>query len=176
METKKCLGCNRNKYLNEFYKDVTHSDGLSSKCKDCRKQYPSSSKDRLAATKRKHRQNPTTKAKIAEYVRNRRKQDVLFNLAEKVRDRMRKLVSKNKVGSGARDLGCSLEFFKEYLEERFDEHMTWNNYGAYWELDHVWPLSMFNLTDRDDFLAACHYSNIQPLSKDRNRKKGNRAK
>jgi hypothetical protein len=42
--------------------------------------------------------------------------------------------------------------------------MTWDNWGEVWELDHIEELHTFDLTDRDQFLEACHYTNMQPLT------------
>jgi hypothetical protein len=59
-------------------------------------------------------------------------------------------------------LGCSYEDFKQHLERQFTKGMTWDNHGQ-WHIDHVVPLSKFDLTDRSQFLKACHYTNLQPL-------------
>lgn len=67
-------------------------------------------------------------------------------------------------GSAVRDLGCSILEFKKYIESKFQPGMTWGTWGrAGWHLDHIKPLSSFNLTDREQFLEACHYTNLQPL-------------
>ena len=69
-----------------------------------------------------------------------------------------------KNGSAVKDLGCSIEDFKKYIESKFQEGMTWDNYGLNtWHIDHITPLSWFNLEDRNQFLVACHYTNQQPL-------------
>ena len=46
--------------------------------------------------------------------------------------------------------------------------MNWKNI----DLDHVRPLSSFDLTDPNQLKEASHFSNIQPLLKQDNRKKG----
>jgi len=51
-----------------------------------------------------------------------------------------------------------------YVHPKTGETMTWGNYGqSGWQIDHIIPLSKFDLTDRDQFLKACHYTNLQPL-------------
>jgi len=67
-------------------------------------------------------------------------------------------------------IGCSLSFLKQYLESRFTMGMSWDNYGK-WEIDHIIPLSSFNLLDKGQLRSASHYSNLQPLWKHDNRKK-----
>lgn len=67
-----------------------------------------------------------------------------------------------KVGSAIKDLGCSVEFFKKYLESLFLEGMSWDNYGE-WHIDHKIPLSSFNLLDHKELSKACYYTNLQPL-------------
>jgi len=68
-------------------------------------------------------------------------------------------------------LGCEWEVLKEHLEKQFKDGMTWNNYGE-WHIDHIKPLSSFDLTRRKDFIKACHYTNLQPLWAKDNLSKG----
>jgi hypothetical protein len=70
---------------------------------------------------------------------------------------------KQKAGSAVQDLGCSIPEFMAYFERLFTAGMTWDNWGAVWEIDHELPLSSFDLADREEFLAACHFTNLQPL-------------
>jgi broad-specificity NMP kinase len=52
--------------------------------------------------------------------------------------------------------------------------MTWSNYGKDgWELDHIKPLSSFDLVDPDQFKDACHYTNLAPVWRAHNRAKSN---
>ena len=43
--------------------------------------------------------------------------------------------------------------------------MSWDNYGSYWEIDHVKPCSAFNLADTKEQQQCFHWSNLQPLEK-----------
>lgn len=59
-------------------------------------------------------------------------------------------------------LGCSKIELKEYIESQFKPGMDWNNYGK-WHVDHIRPLSSFNLSVEEERIKAFHYSNLQPL-------------
>ncbi|HEY0087783.1 MAG TPA: hypothetical protein VGB37_03005, partial [Candidatus Lokiarchaeia archaeon] len=47
------------------------------------------------------------------------------------------------------------------------------NYGE-WEIDHIKPLSKFNLLNTEEQNRACHYSNLQPMWASQNRYKFNK--
>lgn len=95
------------------------------------------------------------------------------SLSSKLRTRLRvALKGGYKSGSAVRDLGCTIEEFKQHLENHFQEGMTWENHGSYWHIDHIRPLCSFDLTDREQFLQACHWSNMQPLTAVENMSKG----
>jgi len=78
-----------------------------------------------------------------------------------------------KVGSAVKDLGCSIYDLKIHLENKFTKGMSWDNIGK-WHIDHVKPLSSFDLSYRKQFLEACNYINLQPLWAVDNLKKGNK--
>lgn len=102
------------------------------------------------------------------------KEDVNYRLAKNLRTRISKVLKNNKkVGSAIKDLGCTLAELKEHLESKFAVGMTWKNYRE-WEIDHIKPLSKFNLVDRSEFLEACNYKNLQPLWREQNIKKSNK--
>lgn len=90
---------------------------------------------------------------------------VQFRLAKNLRTRTRAAVKNNqKSGSAVKDLGCSITELKQHLEKQFQPGMTWNNWSHNgWHIDHIVPLAEFDLANRDQFLKACHYSNLQPL-------------
>jgi hypothetical protein len=93
------------------------------------------------------------------------KNDICKKLSRLLRTRLNHaLCGRAKNGSAVRDLGCSLEFLFEYLETKFQLGMTWKNRGKNgWEVDHIRPLSSFDLENREELLKACHYTNLQPL-------------
>jgi len=107
-----------------------------------------------------------------EYHRNRMANDIQYKLACNLRSRLYKVVKGNcKSGSAVRDLGCTIAELKDHLEKQFQEGMSWDNYGE-WHVDHIVPLASFDLTDREQLLAACHYTNLQPMWGSENCSKG----
>lgn len=55
----------------------------------------------------------------------------------------------------------------------FKDDMSFDNYGE-WELDHIIPISSFNLHNNDELFKCFNYKNVQPLWKTENRKKSNK--
>jgi hypothetical protein len=112
---------------------------------------------------------PENKQKRNSNALKKRQQDIQFKLTCALRGRLCKALQYNyKAGSAVSDLGCSIAEFKIYLENQFLPGMTWENYGNgndHWQIDHIKPLFMFDLTDREQFLQACHYTNLRPLWK-----------
>ena len=70
-------------------------------------------------------------------------------------------------------MGCNNETLKSHLEKQFKEGMNWNNYGE-WELDHIKPISRYDLNNPDEAKECFNYKNLQPLWKTENRQKHNK--
>jgi hypothetical protein len=114
------------------------------------------------------------KAKINQQRNERRANDPKFRIACALRTRLWQSIKQNtKKGSSVKDLGCSIPDLLKYLETKFQSGMAWENYGT-WHIDHIKPLSLFDLENRKEFLKACNYSNLQPLWAKDNLSKGNR--
>lgn len=112
--------------------------------------------------------------KVNKYSRERYRSDPVHKLKVTLRNRINKAIFHCfKSGSHVRDLGCSVEQLMSHLEARFLPGMTWENHGK-WHIDHIKPLASFDLTQRDQFLQAAHYTNLQPLWGPDNLKKGAR--
>lgn len=63
----------------------------------------------------------------------------------------------------------SIEELKVHLENQFRDGMTWENYGSFWELDHIKPISKCS-----SFEEAWKLLNLQPLTTFENQSKNNR--
>jgi hypothetical protein len=103
------------------------------------------------------------KKKIYEMKKKTIENNLNYRIGKNLRTRLWQALKNNqKKGSAVRDLGCSIEYLRSYLEAKFEKDMSWDNYGE-WHMDHIMPLAHFDLTDRKQLLKACHYTNLQPL-------------
>lgn len=111
---------------------------------------------RNALNKRRRSENPTRK------------------LAENSRSRICHILKREKVTKSVgtfKFIGCTAEFFRSFLEHQFTPEMNWKNYGVFWNVDHVIPISKFDLHDADQLRTAFHYSNCRPLEAEKNSEK-----
>lgn len=105
------------------------------------------------------------RTRAASRCRERYWSDPAYRLGVLLRQRTQHaLKGKVKVGSAVKHLGCTPAEAKAHIESLFRDGMTWENQGRWgWHVDHVRPLSSFDLTDPEQFRAASHYTNLQPL-------------
>lgn len=86
-------------------------------------------------------------------------------LAHGLRARLRCAILKGSASPSMRELlGCTFEALTKRLESMFLPGMSWSNYGRDgWHVDHIKPLSKFDLTNERQLKKACSYKNLQPL-------------
>lgn len=137
-------------------------------------QYAEQNKQTIADYKKQYRED--NKDRLNEQFYISLKTNIQTRLKHSLRNRLnRALQGAYKSGSAVKDLGCSIECLKQYLESLFIPGMTWDNWTTNgWHIDHIIPLDYFDLTDRQQFLRATHYTNLQPLWASENSKKKNR--
>jgi len=145
----------------------TYYESNKSRIQSKHKVYNELNKDKIKKQRQEYYQR--NKRKILDYNQsyheNKLKSNTQYRLAYILRCRLRTALNKKyKAGHAVKDIGCSIEELKSYLESKFLPGMTWDNHTQNgWHIDHIKPLSMFDLTDRVQFLQACHYTNLQPL-------------
>ncbi len=114
-----------------------------------------------------YNQDPVAaRKKKADYMKNRRATNLNYRIMTRLRGRLSDAVRGRcpRGGSHVVLLGCSVEFLKQHLESQFKEGMSWENYGrSGWWIDHIIPLSLFDLSDPEQLKRLCHYTNLQPL-------------
>jgi len=149
LQSKRKWRANNPQYHQDYYEK--NKEKILLQCRQARHKNKSARNQQLA-----HKYATNVQYKITCLLRNRIRDAIRFNY---------------KAGSAVRDLGCSIEEFKTYIEDQFQEGMSWENHGE-WHLDHIIPLSAFDLTNRDEFLIACNFTNYQPLWAEENLSKG----
>lgn len=71
--------------------------------------------------------------------------------------------------SPAHTLGCDHPVLRDHIASQFRTGMSWDGYRQ-WEVDHVRPLSAARKLS--ELIELCHYSNLQPLWRSENLRKG----
>ena len=177
--------CNKNKkYCSRRCKEIVqlrHRTPLIKQCIvcqdlfQCHKFVPQTTVcSRQCREVRKRLYNVEHREEISTYHRNKYNHDINYRIAKNLRVRLYcALDGDQKVGSAVNDLGCSVDDLKTYLASKFELNMTWDNYGE-WHIDHVTPLSSYDLTSSEQLKLACCYTNLQPLWAEDNFRKSNK--
>ena len=192
---KFCTKCKSSKDFKEFFKDKTRKDGLYPTCKQCRKVNYEQNREKILLLKKRNNaknikkikayclKNKEKRAKQNKqwYLDNRERnnqkrknyrRDPKLRLIHNLRVRIKQaFLGKGKSRKTFDMLGTNLDNLKLFIENQFISGMSLDNYGK-WEIDHKIPLSLAKTKEEVENL--CHYSNLQPLWKSDNRKKGNR--
>ena len=83
------------------------------------------------------------------------------------------LRNKNKTKHSVVYLGCSsYEYFKWIFN--YDSNCSLENHGKEWHIDHVIPISKFDLNNEEEQLLAFNWRNTMPLSCKKNLSKNNK--
>jgi hypothetical protein len=117
-------------------------------------------------------QNPNY---YSNYEKTRKNVDPIFKLTKNIRSRFYKFLLNTNITKKNKTfdiVGCSPQFLKEYLEQKFTEGMSWELMGQHIHIDHIIPLS--SATTEEEVYKLCHYTNLQPLWAKDNLSKGNK--
>jgi len=178
----------------KYYNKIKNNPDYSKKTKATSKEYYQKNKDnkewkhkKKIANKnsyQKHKKkrlksckgyNKLNKDRINERYKTRLKSDPIFYLSHKIRNIINKHLKRNRANQSSIEiLGCSFEYFKDYIESKFEPWMNWDNKGLYngeynfgWDIDHIVPLS--TASELEDVIRLNHYTNLQPLCSKINR-------
>ena len=106
--------------------------------------------------------------RLVENNRIRYHNDPIFNLKTKIRKRIWSAIKKSKNGTRKADrtiklLGCSFLELKAHIENLLEPQMSWNDVmTSKINLDHIIPLSSFNLINPEEQKKAFHFTNLAP--------------
>lgn len=168
-ENKEKISLQKQKYYleNKIY--------ILNRCKEYRRKNEEIVKERARKSARKNRgkrklyyknylSKEENKQKKRDYENNCRKNDLNFKLKKNLRGRVSAAVRGiYKSRSTMELLGCSIEYFKEHLENQFDNDMSWVNYGYRgWHVGHISPCENFDLRLEEEQRKCFHYTNLKP--------------
>jgi hypothetical protein len=170
LSNKICEKCKINKLISEFRVNRKSNDNHFSICNECWPE-PLWNKEKQKAAEKKYLSKNKDKIKL-KWKKDGQK------INRKIRDSLNhrisgalKSINITKNNKTCTYLNCSIPFLKLWIEFQFQENMDWENYGK-WELDHVKPCCSYNLGLIEEQLLCFHWSNLQPLWKEDNIKKG----
>ena len=166
---KKCPQCEVELPLTSeyFHKDSCSVTGFHASCKKCRLYKSKLASSNLESQRRKAEYRKKRRDHIREYKKiweqNRAKTHPEFKIKKSLGRRIHHAVKNGtKTDKTMSLIGCSLEYFIAYLESKFQDGMTLDNYGQ-WHIDHIRPCSSFDLMDPEQQRQCFHYTNLQPL-------------
>ena len=141
--------------------------------KEYRSDYYSKNAENIKKRVSEHKKNNREKTNL--YHAEKMITDPLYALRHRMRGRMRiafNNINHKKSKSTLTILGCPIEDLKTFLQKKFKDGMTWNNYGrGGWVIDHIIPLASAK-DDINKLYELCHYTNLQPLWESENGSKG----
>lgn len=158
--------------------DKKNKEKTKEYCSKYRKEYYNKNKEKIKEYHRTYRKE--NQKKIAEYRRiyekNKNINDPVFKFSKAIRHNITDSFKRtnNKYKKNLRTetiLGCTIEEFRIYIQNKFTEGMYLENHGE-WHLDHIIPLS--SATNEEEIIKLCHYTNYQPLWAKDNLSKGSK--
>lgn len=186
---KACSKCGDIKKLSDFYYRSDHKHLLSSHCRICvgiksvitveanpeKKrlrdiEYSVKNKEKRTIYRKKYQSdNKKIRSKKDNYKYHN---DAQFRLNNNIRTRIRMALKRQSKSESTNALvGCNMQFLRVYLESKFKDGMSWDNYGK-WQVDHIIPCSSFDLTVKENQFICFNYKNLQPLWAEENKLKG----
>jgi len=169
----KCFLCHREAQVK--YKSKPGMEQILKEKQKIRRENP---EEKIKARIRKLRFEKNRRQHIRRYNRiyekNRKETDPSYKLVKNLRSRLWAVLKKNqKSGTTMKLTGCTLEELKKHLENKFEDGMSWDNYGT-WHVDHIIACANFDLSDPKQQQICFHYTNLQPMWGEKNMQKGAR--
>lgn len=149
-----CRRCDESFELSNYIKNI--NGRYKSICRQCRNKQIHS--NRLKNPNKKYKEN--YKKNIHIYAWRNLLKNYLYRKGLSKSDRTFNL------------LKYSPEDLRQHLESLFSIEMNWSNYGKYWQIDHIIPVSLFKPESPIDIVNSLE--NLRPLEKTTNNLKKNK--
>jgi len=174
---KQCSSCLRELNVSEFSPKKNYKYGVSSKCKECvasyLAEYGKKNRSKLSENQRQYRvqkadqfkeyyNKPEVKARLKAWEKNNPHSKICRIIRERTRKILRNALYGKGIGPISNLIGCTGRELVYHIESQFETGMNWDNRGE-WHIDHIIPISSFNLLDPEQRAKASHYTNLRPL-------------
>lgn len=200
METQECTKCKESKNVNMFGKNKATKSGYKYWCKSCEMEnqrlrrkrqkaedpekyrkkwvdYYNKVKDHHYEVQKAYLSIPENRIKRNEYIRKykaeKRLNDKSYVLYENLRKKIWKSLS-NKSNSSKELLGCEIDHYFKWINYTMTDDMNWDNYGTYWNIDHLIPVNNFDLLNSDEAMKAFNWKNTWAMKCSENFSKKNK--
>jgi hypothetical protein len=164
----------------DYYK--TYREKNKEKLMSYSKEYHKNNREKIneyqrsRPTEKKHKYNEQKKQRDKErgqsesfkrkrnlYYSEKYHSSIQFSTKKKFEARLNYLLEKNDIIESVTLIGCTIPEYKAYLEQRFREGMSWENYGTIWCIRRIIPFTEWNLTNPAEAALCYHYTNSVPL-------------
>lgn len=124
-----------------------------------------SGKEKRKESQDKYAHSEKRRMYIRGWESNKRKNNLEYHLHQIISHQISsRIKSKKNNRSIFNFVSFTIEDLKEHLEKQFVDGMTWDNYGE-WHIDHIIPVSVFNLNDENNIKKCWSIRNLRPLWK-----------
>ena len=169
---KLCSKCLEVLPFDSFFKCSKSKSGFQSQCKMCKvisvKSSPSQTKENKRLYDMSRKTPKHRELKRAYHHKNKVKRNISRRIRHSLNGKQKSLTWELLVGYSLTDL-------KNHLQSMFRDGMTWDNYGSLWHIDHIKPISKFNIVSDScsEFKECWSLNNLQPLLAIENLRKSN---
>lgn len=180
-QCKECLREWRRKYqkTSEKHREAKRKYRTSEKGRAANRKYQKTEKYR--GVKRKYQKTEKGRASQRKYRKSekgkaasrRSNQNPIIRLRTLLRSRLKNFIKGHDTQLNRETMGCTLNEFRAHYESLFKPGMGWRTYGV-WVSDHIIPMCRFDLTKDEEVKKCMHYTNLQPLWRWDNIKKGSK--
>jgi hypothetical protein len=147
-------------------------DGLKYICKICddlqqKKYYQEHSSKQILSVR-------NWQAKNRDKVRSYQKTPI-NRIRRNIRKRLSRVIKRllgHSLHPSTKEIGCSVQELKQWIESKFSSNMSWENYGSLWSIDHIRPIASFDINNETERKIINHWTNLQPLLNKDNLSKG----